>query len=62
MSAEGPYRHEYHPDFRVAVDHERVASINAGCLPAGAATAIQDALGELFVKGTFELAARRRPP
>src|ERR1700676_5408046 len=30
MSAEGPYYHEYDPDFRVAVDEERVASINAG--------------------------------
>lgn len=30
MSAEAPYYHEYDPDFMVAVDEERVASINAG--------------------------------
>jgi pimeloyl-ACP methyl ester carboxylesterase len=30
MSAEVPYYHEYDPDFRVSVDEERVASINAG--------------------------------
>jgi pimeloyl-ACP methyl ester carboxylesterase len=30
MSAEGLYCHEYDADFRVAVDEERVASINAG--------------------------------
>lgn len=28
--AEGPYCHEYDPDFRVAVDEELVATINAG--------------------------------
>lgn len=30
MRAEGPYYLEYHPNFRVAVDEQRVASINAG--------------------------------
>jgi len=30
MSAEGPYYHEYDPNFRVAVDQQSVASINAG--------------------------------
>ncbi len=30
MSAEGHYYREYDPDFRVAVDEDSVASINAG--------------------------------
>ena len=30
MSAEGPYYHEYDPNFRVAVDQQSVASIIAG--------------------------------
>jgi pimeloyl-ACP methyl ester carboxylesterase len=30
VSAESPYHHEYDPEFRVAVDEERVASISAG--------------------------------